>query len=613
MNIQATETYSSFLASATQKQWKKIGLVRRAGVATPLFSIYSSKSIGIGEIPDLRLLVDWCVATGMSMIQLLPMNDVGFSFRPYDAQSTFALEPMYLSLTHLVGVETGLFRNELEALARRFPPGGEKADYKIKGAKLDLLWKIFQGAKERVRGVPSFRGFVQNQKFWLEDYSLFKVIKDNHGQINWEQWPEKFKSRDPATLEECRAKNKEKLEFQKWLQWQLFEQFKAVKEYARAGKVFLMGDLPFLVSRDSADVWSRQDYFKLDLASGAPPDAYFALGQRWGMPPYRWDRIAQNEFDYLIQKLKYAQNFYDVFRIDHVVGVFRLWTISQSEPAENHGLNGVFDPSDENQWEEHGRKLLSLVAENAEMLPSAEDLGIVPACSYRVLEEFAIPGMDVQRWTKEWETTCDFKAPEKYRKNSTAVISNHDMSSFQAWWEFEAGTVDAELFERIARSKGIEARKVGEALFDRGKSHYGRLRWREAIKDIPALLAVLGRPEGEVRDIVDLYRGSYDEKRKFWDYLALDGPYSEKMTPALIRRALEKINASASIFSIQLLQDWLALGGIAKQDTWNFRINFPGTMNDRNWTLVLPLSLEGMNRLEINREIKKINTEAGRV
>ena len=590
-----------------------MGLVRRSGVAVPLFSIYSSNSIGIGEIPDLRLLADWCALAGMSMIQLLPMNDVGFNFRPYDAQSTFALEPMYLCLGRLTGVEPESFKREREALAGRFPAGGAKVHYGIKKAKLDLLWEIFQAAKERFQAAASFRDYVRDQKFWLEDYSLFKVLKEEYGQASWEQWPEKFKSRDAGALEEYRRNKSAKLEFEKWLQWQLSEQFKELKRYTQAGKIFLMGDLPFLVSRDSADVWSHQDYFKLDLSSGAPPDAYFAQGQRWGMPPYRWERIAQRGYDYFIEKLKYAQNFYDLFRIDHVIGVFRIWTIPCSEPVEHYGLNGVFDPSDESKWEDQGRELLSQMIQNTAMLPSAEDLGIVPACSYRALEELAIPGMDVQRWSKEWQTTCGFKAPEQYRKNSIAVISNHDMSSFQAWWEFEAGTVDAELFERTARARGIAPEKINGALFDPKKSRYGRLRWREGIKDIPALLRVLGRPADEIPDLVDLYRASYDEKIKFWDYLGLEPPYHEKATPALVRRALEKISAAASIFSVQLLQDWLALGGISKGNLWNFRINFPGTLEDRNWTLVLPLSLEEINRLEINGKIKEINAAAGRI
>jgi 4-alpha-glucanotransferase len=209
-----------------------------------------------------------------------------------------------------------------------------------------------------------------------------------------------------------------------------------------------MGDLPFLVSRDSADVWSHQQYFKLELASGAPPDMLYAKGQRWGMPPYNWQAIEANKYDYLTEKLEFAENFYDLYRIDHVVGIFRVWTIPLSEPLEHSGISGSFDPAEEASWEDHGKKILSIMVKNANMLACAEDLGVVPACSYKILSELGIPGIDIQRWMRDWDKTYDFKKPDLYRYNSLATIATHDMSSLCAWWDFEAGTIDEELFMR---------------------------------------------------------------------------------------------------------------------------------------------------------------------
>jgi 4-alpha-glucanotransferase len=121
----------------------------------------------------------------------------------------------------------------------------------------------------------------------------------------------------PAAIEQFSDENAQEILFHKWLQWQLFEQFSDAKQYATQKGVLLMGDMPFLVSRDSSDVWSRQDYFKLDLSSGAPPDLYFSMGQRWGMPPYNWERIAADGYQYLIRKMQYLENFFDLlFSID---------------------------------------------------------------------------------------------------------------------------------------------------------------------------------------------------------------------------------------------------------------------------------------------------------
>ena len=217
-------------------------------------------------------------------------------------------------------------------------------------------------------------------------------------------------------------------------------------------------------------------YFKLNLSSGAPPDAYFFKGQRWGTPPCDWQNMANKSYCYLMERLKYAEGFYDFLRLDHAVGLFRLWTVPFSEPLETAGLNGVFDPSDERQWEEEGRKLLSVMIQNTNMLVCAEDLGTVPECSYRVLDEFAIPGMDVQRWMRDSKNDYAFLAPPEYRRNSIATLSTHDMASFNAWWEYEAGTVYEPLFQRKCEAKEIKFEEVKPKLFDLVKSSHDRLR-----------------------------------------------------------------------------------------------------------------------------------------
>ena len=414
-----------FLNSSCRKQWQRLGVDRRAGVCVPLFSLYSEQSIGVGEIPDLKLLIEWCQKSGMSLIQLLPLNDVGFRFTPYDAESSFALDPLHLSLRELRGVPTADFKKELKVLATLFPVGQGPVNYEVKKAKLELLLKLFQSWDGRDQ--KDFELFQQMQRFWLEDYSLFRILKEKNEQASWSDWPEEEKNRDEDFLATLREESVEAIEFQKWLQWQLYLQFQSVRQVAEEAQVFLMGDLPFLVSRDSADVWANQDYFKLDRLAGAPPDLYFSKGQRWGMPPYDWPAIERAGYDYLIQKLKYAENFYDLFRVDHAVGVFRVWTIAESEPEEHGGMRGHFDPEDESVWEEHGKKILQVMIENTRMLPCAEDLGVIPNCCPPTLEALAIPGMNIQRWTRDWGNTYDFLPPEAYRRNSVVVVSTNDM------------------------------------------------------------------------------------------------------------------------------------------------------------------------------------------
>jgi len=603
------DAYGSFLNTKAGDKWRRFGTHRRAGAATPLFSIYSKKSVGIGEFPDLNLLAGWCKSAGMSIIQLLPMNDVGTSFRPYDADSTFAIEPMYLRLEDMIDVHFLPFKKDVAKLKRNFPTGGGRVNYGVKAAKLAILRRMFEASTPG----EGFKEYKVAKAYWLEDWALFRVLKDLHENKSWEDWPEAHKLRDAGALDEIRGVHARDIEFYAWLQWQAWMQFRAAKSYALGKGVYILGDLPFLVSRDSADVWANQRYFKLHLLAGAPPDAFFAAGQRWGMPPYNWEAIAGDDWKFLIERVKTAEEFYDLFRIDHVVGTFRLWTIRADEPAESQGMNGSFEPVDEKDWEEHGRRILGTMLDHSTMLPCAEDLGVVPAVSYTVLSEFGIPGIDVARWARDWAQTNDFKQPETWRKGSIGVISTHDTTPLGVWWKYEIETVDEDLFCRKCLTRGIDYNGVKDRLFDFGRSAHGRLRWREEIRSAHDIRVVLGLSEEEAADFVVLFVTSYEEKKKFMKLLGDENETPpEKMTPDFARRIHTKTSEAAPVFSIQLVQDWLALDPGFDSERWEYRINFPGTTDDKNWALTYPYSLEQMKRLPIVKTIKTIHTKTKR-
>ncbi len=604
--------YASFLNSACGKIWKKVGARRRAGVTTPLFSLHSGKSIGIGEAPDLKLLIDWCRKSGLSIIQLLPLNDVGFDFRPYDAQSSMALDPMYLSIESLVDCDLKPFESQIKLLRQKFPAGKARVDYGVKKAKLEFLHAVFETLETPQKG-KAFAAYLKANKDWLDDYAAFKALKEKYRMIGWMDWPEEFRTKQSKAVAAFVRQHADAVLFHKWLQWQLTEQFREVKQYAAKNQVLLMGDMPFLVSRDSADVWARQEYFKLDLSSGAPPDLYFAQGQRWGMPPYNWERIAADDFEYLRRKMKCAENLFDLYRIDHFVGMFRLWTISVMEPAERGGMHGYFEPSDEAKWKDHGRRILKVMLESAKMLPCAEDLGVVPKCSYEILDEYKIPGSDVQRWVRNWGRDYRFKGGDAYRENSMAMLSTHDTSPFCAWWEYEAGTVDEWFFQKKCEEKGIHFDHFKEKLFDLRHSKHGRLRWRREIESVGMLLAILGRNHDEAWHLVDAYQSSGEERKFYWQHVGMTGTVEQRSSAEFVRRALESVNQTRSIFSLQILQDWLSLASFEGRDAWEYRINVPGSMGDQNWSLVAPFSLEEMQKLPLNKTIHQIMVDSGRL
>lgn len=533
--------YSYLLTTAAAKQWKRIGARRRAGVIAPLFSIYSKKSAGIGEIPDLALLSDWCAQTGQSLIQLLPLQDVAFDFCPYDAVSSFALDPMYLRIESLRGIPKGANRARMQQMREKFPTGGPRVDYRIKAEKLAVLWEIFSANRQIISDDENFAAFLKKEKFWIGDYALYKVIRYLNLERPWPEWEEGLRLRKTEALERVRAEHAASLQFHQWMQWQLWEQMRAARAAAARRGVLLIGDLPFLVSRNSADVWANQHFFKLHLVAGAPPDYFLAAGQRWGMPPYDWAAIAADDYRYLKEKLRYAQEFYDLYRIDHAIGMFRIWTIRTAEPLENAGRYGVFDPPDERIWEEHGSRILSVILANTRMLPCAEDLGVVPACSAPTLRRFGLPGMDIQRWLRDPKNERRILPPEEYRTNSIATLTTHDMYPVIRWW-----------------------------------------------RDLPP-----------------------GERQEFAAYLALGGGVSAG-AGEVVSKALGAVSRSASIFSVQAMQDWFSLGWPDQEARLMQPTNVPGSFNADNWSWTSPFSLENMQQLPLNAVIAELNRAAAR-
>ncbi len=587
---------------------------KRSGVLAPLFSVYSKNSFGIGDFNDLKLLCDWAKLTGNSLLQLLPMNEMGQVFCPYDALSSFALEPSYIFLPGLPFPKDRSVKRQINSLKKNFTFDKRYCDYSVKKEKLRIMREVFLMQKDFP---DAFRIFKEENFYWLKDFSLFKAIKEFYRGIAWYDWPVPYRDRERGALEDFIAGHTKEIEFEEWMQWQLFEQFKEAKRHAGDKGILLKGDLPILVSRDSSDVWAHPDLFKLEFAAGAPPDMYCALGQRWGMPTYNWEKIEAQGYIYLKEKLKYAGNFYDLLRIDHVVGLFRIWSIPLGEPLESKGANGFFDPHDEHLWREHGRRILQVMQGSTDMMLCAEDLGVIPACCTDTLRELRIPGNDVQRWAKDWNVEHDFLKAEKYRFLSVAMLSTHDTTNWAAWWENEAGTVDEALFIRkCSDHRQIGFERVRDALFDPCLSRHGRLRWRKEIASADRLFSVLSPqgniPRGHLVDFLDLWENSFNEKDKLWKILGLRGNAREKCDEQIMEAVFNFNLNSNSLFCINNIFDLLYIGGLLKGDPYENRINTPGTVDRRNWSLLAPLSLESLLEEPVNNKIREMVSCSGR-
>ena len=287
---------------------------RGAGTAIPVFSLRTESDFGIGEFKDLRPLVDWAAATGQCIIQLLPVNDTTRKGEwkdsyPYSPISSFALHPLYINLQALGIRETVAFKKEqaeLNALA--------ELDYpRVFQSKMKYIRKAYKTRGTRDMDTPGFKKFVQENEYWLEEYAQFCAKRD---------------SLEP--------------EYYRWMQWHLDKQFAAEVKYARSKGVSLKGDLPIGVSSDSAEAYWHPELFNLDSTAGAPPDYFSTDGQNWGFPTYNWEEMAKDDFAWWKSRLRKMSEYFDAFRIDHILGFFRIWEI----PAGiRSGLAGHFNPA----------------------------------------------------------------------------------------------------------------------------------------------------------------------------------------------------------------------------------------------------------------------------
>ena len=403
----------------------------------PLFSLASSRSWGIGEIGDLEPMTRWLSSAGQRLLQLLPINEMppGES-SPYSALSAMAIDPQFITMAAVedvdaIGGEAGL---EAELRARldtaRVAP---RVDYAaVRGLKHTVLRRAFAHFRDRewatsTRRGAAFRAYVEDQAWWLDDYALFRALHARHDERSWLDWPEPLKTRQPDALAAARTELADDILYRQYLQWLAGDQWGSARD--AAGDVELFGDLPFMVSGDSADVWSRQDEFRIDASVGVPPDAFSATGQDWGLPVYRWDVFAERDYDWLRLRARRNADLYDGYRVDHLVGFYRTYF------RPHDGGEPAFTPPDEDQQTQLGERVLAVFREpGAEII--AEDLGTVPDFVRASLARLNVPGYKVFRWEREWHAPGQpFRDPSQYPAAGVATSGTHDTEPLVTWWE----------------------------------------------------------------------------------------------------------------------------------------------------------------------------------
>ena len=414
---------------------------RRAGLLIPLFSCPSTTSWGIGDIGDIEPLTKWLAAAGQSVLQLLPLNEMAPGQQsPYSAISALAIDPIFISLPRVpefaaLGGEDALSSTDREMLAgvRRAPRVRHQDVRRLKQLALRASFERFRDEDWR-RGTGrgrAMQAFVNEQAWWLEDYSLFRALHVREHERPWTEWPEALQRRDPAAIDRARREVSNELLFQQYLQWIAGTQWRDARAHAHAAGVQVFGDLPFMVDSDSADVWVRPHQFRLDLSVGAPPDAFSTAGQDWGMPVYDWNAIATEDFLWLRERARRGADLFDGYRVDHLVGFYRTY----GRMKEGQAADGFFTPPDEPSQKALGEKVLGLFrGAGAQVI--AEDLGIVPDFVRASLTRLGIPGYRLFRWERHWHLHDQpFRDPADYPHVSVAASGTHDTEPVAIWWD----------------------------------------------------------------------------------------------------------------------------------------------------------------------------------
>ncbi len=493
---------------------------RGAGTAIPVFSLRSEKDFGIGEFRDLRLLVDWAASTGQCVIQLLPINDTtrqgGWEDSyPYSPVSSFALHPLYIHLQDLGIRETADFKRQQAAL-NALPELDYPAVFQAKTTLLRKVWER-RGAKDIASA--AFRDFSSRNAYWLDEYADFCAQRDGFVP-----------------------------EYYRWVQYHLDLQLSEEVAYARAKGVFFKGDLPIGVSADSADAHFHPKLFNLDSCAGAPPDFFSADGQNWGFPTYNWEAMARDGYAWWKRRLLKMAEYFDAFRIDHILGFFRIWEIPVREKS---GKMGHFNPSLPYTREEI--RAMGLDGFKGLFLPDPRHRGCL-----------------VPRISPETEGL----SPAQQRRFG-ALYDDFFFHRHEAFWK------------RNAEKKLPELLRVT-----------GMLACGEDLGMIPACV-----PEVMAQERILSLEMPMMEKGRHWPYLSVCTTASHDMdtlrmqggadrSPQECRQIIRGILASASMLAILPLQDWLSLDGTHRRaDYREERINQPADPH-HHWRYRLHFNVE---------------------
>ena len=472
-----------------------------AGTVIPIFSLRSEGSFGVGDFGDLQKMIDWCAKTRQRVLQVLPINDTNMTYTwqdsyPYNSISIYALHPQYTDFRQLPPLKDKERKAYYEALQKELNALPQIDYERMNNAKLAYLRELFAQEGSKMMKTEAFKTFFEQNKDWLVPYAAFCHYRDMYGTASFTEWPDHktFTEKERESMSKTTTKIYKEVAFWYFVQFNLDQQMRAAHAYARKQRVILKGDIPIGISRDGVEAWVEPKYFNLNGQAGAPPDAFSADGQNWGFPTYNWDVMLADGCQWWVRRFRKMAEYFDAYRIDHVLGFFRIWEIPMPHKS---GLMGQFSPAlgmsveeiaaygvefneglflvdhkrsdrwhpriavqyqeaytqlSEDQkyhfnqlyndyfyrrnnqfWYTEAMKKLPKLTQATRMLVCAEDLGMVPDCVPWVMNELRILSLEIQSMPKDPTTRFGHLSRNPYR--SVDTISTHDMATLRQWWD----------------------------------------------------------------------------------------------------------------------------------------------------------------------------------
>ena len=448
----------------------------------------------MGDFGDLKLMIDWVAKTQQRILQVLPINDTNITHTwqdsyPYNSISIYALHPQYTDLRQLPEIKDEKRKAHFEQLRQELNALPQIDYERMFSAKMDYLQELYRQEGTATKRTAAYKKFYEENKQWLQPYAEFCYYRDLYGTATFSEWPKPLAKPD-----------KKVTDFWCYVQYNLDQQMRAAHDYARKHRVVLKGDIPIGISRDGVEAWVEPTYFNLNGQAGAPPDPFSADGQNWGFPTYNWDEMLKDGCQWWVRRFRKMAEYFDAYRIDHVLGFFRIWEIPVPEKSglsreeiEGYGIYGhddlflvdhkrndrwhpriavqyqePYQKLDEGEkynfnrlyndyfyrrnnqfWYQEAMKKLPRLTQATRMLVCAEDLGMVPDCVPWVMNELRILSLEIQTMPKD--PTIRFGKLKRNPYRSVCTFSTHDMPTLRQWWDEDEEQTQAYYNESLRR------------------------------------------------------------------------------------------------------------------------------------------------------------------